>query len=119
MRKPLLLTAILFATQIVASAAAAPIGSGGSITPAQDLQDRIRIRNGNVTAVDDTAKTFTCHWKTADTTYHITDKTIFWLDTEQVSWADLKVGVVVTVSAHEEGSDTVADKVVIKAARPK
>ena len=89
---------------------------------------------GKVTAVDDTAKTFTCREKTGDTTYEIREavdditalgirnETIFWLGEQKVSRADLKVGTWVKVTSHDESGDRVAEKVEIlvpKAARPR
>jgi len=118
MRKTVTITAILVVTLAVI-AAAMPYG-----VP-------IFTKVGKITAVDDTAKTFTCHEKTGDTTYKtkvgspdatgfgIRNETIFWLGKEKASWADLKVGGWARVTAHDEGGDKVADKVEIRFHQPK
>ena len=73
---------------------------------------------GIVTAVDDAAKTFSCHWKTDDWTwtFKTNDKTTYWVGDKPGSWADVKVGVEVKVTSHDEAGAKVADKVRIKAA---
>jgi hypothetical protein len=79
---------------------------------AQEVKHTIR---GAVTAVDDAAKTFTCHWKTKDWTFKTNDKTTYSVGTKAGFWSDLKLGSEVSVSSHDEGSDHIADQVSIKA----
>lgn len=71
------------------------------------------MRSGKITALDDAAKSFTCHREAGDTTYKTNDKTTFWVGTEVGTWTDLKKGVVVTITAHDEGGVKVADKVMV------
>ncbi len=113
MRKTVTITAILIVA-LAAMAAAIPYG-----VP-------MFTNVGKVTAVDDTAKTFTCREKTGDTTYEIREavpdetglgirnETIFWLGEQKVSRADLKVGAWVKVTSHDERGGKVADKVEIR-----
>ena len=118
MSKPLTITAILILA-LAAMAAAIPYG-----VP-------IFTNVGKVTAVDDTAKTFTCREKTGDTTYGIRDaapdetglgihnETIFWLGEQKASQADLKVGAWVKVTSHDERGRRVADKVELRVPKAK
>jgi len=73
------------------------------------------IDAGVVTAVDSAARTFTCHWKTTDSTYQTTEKTVFRIGRKAGSWSDLKVGETVQVSYHRQGQDRIADRVTIAA----
>jgi hypothetical protein len=98
MRKISVVALILFAIAVMASS-----------------QERVKIRGGVVTSVDDAAKTFTCKWKTGEWTFKTTDKTDYWIGETKGSWADVKVGAEVKVTSHLDGKDHVADKVQIKA----
>ncbi|HVT58474.1 MAG TPA: hypothetical protein VHR45_08740 [Thermoanaerobaculia bacterium] len=86
----------------------------GSPAPAPAKETTGAKRVGAVTAVDDTAKTFTCHWHDKDWTFKTTDKTTYWLGTKAATWSDVKVGIGVSVVSHGEGGGQVADKVTIK-----
>jgi hypothetical protein len=67
---------------------------------------------GHITAVDANAKTITCHSKAgADATFKTNDKTEIWVGPDKGSWSDLKVGALVKVISHAEGTDQVADKI--------
>jgi PDZ domain-containing secreted protein len=78
-------------------------------------QERHNVRVGGVvTAVDDSAKTFTCHWKAGDRIFKTTDKTTYWIGGKQATWADVKVGAEVTVTSRRDvDKGIVADKVEI------
>jgi hypothetical protein len=78
-------------------------------------QERPTIRGGGiVSAVDDGAKSFTCHWKKGDRIFKTTDKTTYWIGEKQAAWADVKVGAEVTVTSHRDAKGIMADKVEIK-----
>jgi Cu/Ag efflux protein CusF len=95
MRKPLLLSLVL----LLALAAIAAAAAGGA-------------RAGTVTKIDDATKTFTVHGHHNDWTFKANDKTTYWLGAKtQGSWSDLKVGTNLRVVSHEEGGESVADKV--------
>ena len=72
---------------------------------------------GTVSAVNGAEKTFTCHWKSLDSTYRATDKTAYYWGVEDpkrtAAWKDLKVGSEITVTYHVHGKERVADKVEI------
>jgi hypothetical protein len=104
MRKTWVATLVLCIACFAAAAAAS----------AQDVQHK-KAKTGAVTAIDDAAKTFTCHWKTTDWTFKTNDKTTYSVGTKAGSWSDLKVGSEVKVTSHDEGSDHIADQVSIKA----
>jgi hypothetical protein len=76
-------------------------------------------RPGKVTAVDPAAKTFSCMWKTVEKTFAINEQTVILRGQKPGSWADVKVGALVTVRAHARGSQQVADKVIVQASGPK
>jgi hypothetical protein len=81
--------------------------------------------SGKVTSVNEVGHFFTVHWTIKRTGYQravggglsrekifkTTDKTIYMLGTTKLSWSDLKKGSLVKVTAHQEGSETVADNV--------
>jgi hypothetical protein len=80
--------------------------------------------NRIVTAVDNDAKTFSCHAKAGETvyTYKTTARTIFRVAGKRARlsylWnkgglSDLKVGATVTVQFHLSGGDRIADRVAI------
>jgi len=77
------------------------------------------VIGGTVTAVDNTAKTITCHGRASvtgqigDFTYKTTDKTIFRVGKKQGSFADLKVGETISVRFHPQGDDRILDRVTI------
>ena len=79
--------------------------------PALAAMDRNRI----VTAVDDVAKTFSCHAKANEPswTYKTTNKTVFRIvgKTRRGSFSDLKVGEIVSVRYGLHGDDRFADRV--------
>jgi hypothetical protein len=74
---------------------------------------------GIVTAIDDGAKSFDCHWRTSAWVYATGDKTVFLVGRKSGSFSDLKVGALVKVDYHLVGKDRVADRIVIGAAGPK
>jgi hypothetical protein len=80
--------------------------------------------NRIVTAVDDGAKTFSCQAKAGEAThtYKTTPKTVFRVAGKRArlshiwnkgSLSDLKVGAIVTVRYHVDGSDRIAERVAI------
>jgi len=80
--------------------------------------------NRIVTAVDDVAKTFSCHAKAGEPswTYKITEKTVFRIAGERVrlsyiwnkgSFSEIKLGEVVSVRYHLHGHDRIAERVAI------
>jgi hypothetical protein len=70
-------------------------------------------QRGNVTAIDGTAKSFSCNWKKKDWTYKTTDMTTFRADKKKAAFTDLMVGQLVNVKFHLDGQDRVADRVVV------
>jgi len=74
---------------------------------------KVFTRSGIVTAVDNGAKTFGCHWKTSDWTYKTTAKTVFHLAKKPAGFSDLKAGQTVQVKYHVVGKDWIADGVAI------
>jgi hypothetical protein len=82
-----------------------------------------------VTAVDQSAQTFTVRWArqagadfsvatpygglSRQRTFQMNDETTFWVGNTKGSLADVAKGALVNVSAHSDGSDRVADKVQI------
>ncbi len=77
--------------------------------------------NRIVTAVDDTAKTFSCHAKPGEPSwaYKTTSKTIFRIvgRTRRGSFSDIKVDDVVSVRYDVNGDDRIANRVVIEPKR--
>jgi hypothetical protein len=80
--------------------------------------------NRIVTAVNNDARTFSCHAKAGEPTYtyKTTDKTVFRINGKRVqlryiwnkgSLSELKVGDTVTVQYHLSGGKHVADRVAI------
>jgi hypothetical protein len=84
--------------------------------------------SGKVTRVNENSHSFAVLWtvnrkgyqRTAggslsrEKTFKTTDKTIYMLGTTKLSWSDLKKGSLVRVTAHPEGSGTVADNVELR-----
>jgi len=68
---------------------------------------------GTIIAVDAAGKTFTCHWKSDDSTYKTTDKTAFLIARKAADLSDLKVGETVTIDYHLDGNERVADQVTV------
>ncbi|HVT58475.1 MAG TPA: hypothetical protein VHR45_08745 [Thermoanaerobaculia bacterium] len=99
--------------------AAGPASAGGQAGSAPALaKDAVIVKaRGIVTTVDETAKTFSCHWKAKDWTFKTNDKTTYTVGDKPGAWSDLKVKSMVSVTGHDEGSDHVADKVAIRAPR--
>ena|SRR5579863_2183119 len=98
MRKPVVI-AILLALMLTGSAFAA--------------------RMGTVTAVNGTAGTFSASWSGGEKVFKVTSQTTFWIGKRQVSMSELRPGTTVIIRAHEEGSDRVADRVLIQGTNPK
>jgi hypothetical protein len=108
MRKVLMVSAVLAvfaATNVISSAAFANRGTS----------NRKVARVGTVTTVDQAAKTFTCHGKTADVTYHMTDTTMFLIGIggKAGSWSDVKVGETIQVRFYSQDQNFFADRVTI------
>ncbi|HTQ83550.1 MAG TPA: hypothetical protein VMI47_09820 [Pseudolabrys sp.] len=91
-----------------------------ALAPASAAFDPDRI----VTAVDETAKTFSCHPKASETsyTYKTTSKTVIRTAGKRVRlyylwdsghFSEIKVGMVITVKYHLVGGDRVAERVTI------
>jgi hypothetical protein len=89
----------------------AAILAAGFAVPAS-AESKVSLR-GIVTAVDNGAKTFVCHWKTSDWTYKTTAKTVFHLAKKPADFSDLKAGQTVQVKYHVVGKDWIADRVAI------
>jgi hypothetical protein len=93
---------------------AAMVATIATFSPALAAMDSNRI----VTAVDDIAKTFSCHAKAGEPswTYKTTNKTIFRVvgRTRRGSFSDIKVGEVVSVRFDLHGDDRITDRVVIE-----
>lgn len=84
---------------------------------------------GKVTSVNENSHSFTVHWTinrtgyrrtvggslSREKTFKTTDKTVYMLATTKLLWSDLKKGSLVRVTAHPEGSETVADIVELRA----
>lgn len=80
--------------------------------------------NRIVTAIDDVAKTFSCHAKAGEPSwiYKTTEKTVFRTAGKRVrlshiwskgSFSDIKVGEIVSVRYHLDGHDRIAERVAI------
>jgi hypothetical protein len=84
-------------------------------SPALAAYDNDRI----VTAVDNSAKTFSCHAKAGEpsSTYKTNDKTIFRTTVAKKlrrgSFTDIKVGEIITVRYHLNSNERVAERVLI------
>jgi hypothetical protein len=52
---------------------------------------------GTVTSVNADEMTFVCQWQTASWTYHVTSSTVFQMNGNAASFADLKAGMNVQV----------------------
>ncbi|HWE07418.1 MAG TPA: hypothetical protein VG274_11955 [Rhizomicrobium sp.] len=68
---------------------------------------------GRVVAVDPAGMTLKCHWVAEEWTYHVTPKTTFRKNGARTSLADLKSDDVVQVLFHREGTNQVADAVIV------
>jgi hypothetical protein len=91
-----------------------------AMAPAFAVDDPNRV----VTAVDSGAKTFSCQAKAGEATYtyKTTPATVYRVAGKRIrvsylwhkgSLSDLKVGEIVTVQFHLEGSDRIAERVAI------
>ena len=81
-----------------------------------------------VTAVDEAARTFSCHAKQSEPswTYKTTDRTVIRTSGQRVrishiwhrgNFSDIKIGGIVTVRYHLEGNDRIAERVIVYPAR--
>ena len=84
-----------------------------ALTASPILSANAGNRVGTVTTIDDASKTFSCHWKTSDSTYTTTDQTVFRMARKPARFSDLKVGETVQIEYHVVNKDWVADRVVI------
>ncbi|HVT16601.1 MAG TPA: hypothetical protein VHQ90_10555 [Thermoanaerobaculia bacterium] len=78
--------------------------------------------NGEVTAVDATAKTFTVKGKgkkAAEKTLSVDADTKYWLDGKAATWDDVKSGLWASGTSHKDGDKNVASTVKLKTPKAK
>ena len=71
------------------------------------------IRCGDIIGVNDTARSFGCHWKKKQWTFKTTEKTVVRAGAKDASWSDMKAGQAVQVDFHQSGHERIADRVII------
>jgi hypothetical protein len=96
------------------------VGMLALFTPAFAASNANRI----VTAIDESAKTFSCHAKAGEPswTYKTTEKTVYRIAGKRVRlsyiwnkgrFSGIKIGEIVSVTYHLDGHDRIAERVAI------
>jgi hypothetical protein len=71
-------------------------------------------KTGTIVSLDESTKTFICHWGGENRAYKTTDKTVFRVGPKNGTWSDLKMGERVNILYRVVGKDRVADRVTIE-----
>jgi hypothetical protein len=87
--------------------------SVAAVLPASAVTIRCGDICGDITGVNDTARSFGCHWKKKQWTFKTTEKTVVRAGAKDASWSDMKAGQAVQVEFHQSGHERIADRVII------
>jgi len=90
--------------------AAALVTGFAAIASAEPL-----VQNGKVSLVDRNGKSFEATWAlSGKAVYRTTDRTVVRVGTTPTNWSAVKIGHVVDVTYHLDGTTPVADEVIIR-----
>ncbi len=96
---------VIFVTGVMATEQQAPVSVAASTTP------KLEKFSGKVEKVDEAKKDFFVKSEKEEMTFAWTDKTKFTEGKKELSFADLKQGLQVTVRYKKEGDKLVAEKI--------
>jgi hypothetical protein len=71
----------------------------------------VTISGGKITAVNEGAKSFDCHWMMKDWTFKTNHKTVIKIGRRNAGWPDMKAGETINAKFHKEGDGRVAERI--------